>query len=129
MMIEELPDYCDVDTLFPPLMGELSPFLLESSPIKLGEGVRGASRFSFLGCDPFLSFEARGNEVTLKRGEEVEVLKGDPLPMLQKLLSQYRSEPHPVFPFAGGAVGYIGYEAGEELESLPPRKGDDFSLP
>lgn len=126
MIIEELPDCDDVDTLFFSIMGEPSPFLLESSSV---EGNMEVSRFSFLGCDPFLSFEARGNEISLTRGTEVECLKGDPLPVLQKLLSQYRSEPHSVFPFAGGAVGYIGYEAAEGIEALPPRKGDAFSLP
>ena len=129
MIIEELPCFTEIDPLFFSLQGEQLPFLLESSPIESGDGGIGASRFSFLGCDPFLSLEAREGDIILTRGAKVESFKGDPLSMLQNLLSQYRSEPHPLFPFIGGAVGYIAYEAGEGIESLPPRKMDDLSLP
>jgi aminodeoxychorismate synthase component I len=58
---------------------------------------------------------------------------GDPFEELRRLLGAYRVGQdeycdHPV-PFLSGAVGYIGYEAGYFIESLPDRGIDSLGLP
>jgi anthranilate synthase component 1 len=104
-------------------------FLLESV-----EGGEKVARHSFLGSEPFLVFESKGDLVTLRRedGEERQVLAQgqDPLSVLEELMSQYRFVPVPGLPrFSGGAVGYIGYDVVRFIERLPKEAEDDLRLP
>ena len=87
-------------------------------------------RYSFLGSDPFLVMESRGSEITLVRGHERELHRGNPFDVLGKLLQEHRLEPceMPV-PFVGGAVGYFGYDLRHHLERLPSTAVDDLELP
>jgi anthranilate synthase component 1 len=104
-------------------------FLFES--VVGGEKV---GRFSFLGTDPFLRFEARGKLVTITdpRGnqETREFEAADPLGELQNLIEHYRSAHLPGLPrFVGGAVGYASYDAVRYTERLPNVPPDDRDLP
>ena len=118
-------------------------FLLDSAkdPDKLGQ-------YSFLGADPFCVFTAKRKRGAPPRaGAHIEVSfyptpegppqrrrsLGDPFAALRQLLRTYGVEraeysAHPV-PFLSGAVGYIGYEAGYFIESLPDLGIDDLGLP
>ncbi|MBI2909747.1 MAG: aminodeoxychorismate synthase component I [Chloroflexi bacterium] len=105
-------------------------FFLDSrlDPQKLG-------RFSFIGSDPFLVMKSRGDEITVEgRGKREEGggrrrLCGNPFDVLGQLLDQYRMDPHPALPFAGGAVGYLSYDLGRFVERLPSDTVDDLQLP
>src|SRR6185312_14958447 len=85
-----------------------------TAPSFLFESVIGGEkvgRFSFLGTEPFLTFEARGPEVTIAeagRGAPVlHLTSNDPFRELQQLVDRYRAFALPGLPrFAGGAVGY-----------------------
>jgi anthranilate synthase component 1 len=102
-------------------------FLLES--VVGGERV---ARYSFLGAAPATVFEARGERVTVSQhpGTPREVKKvsqsSDPLTELEKLLGSAQAVRLPGLPaFAGGAVGYAGYDTvrylePEKLASPPP---------
>ncbi len=102
-------------------------FLLES--VVGGERV---ARYSFLGAAPATVFEARGEQVTISQqpGTPREVKKvsqsSDPLAELEKLLGSAQAVRLPGLPaFAGGAVGYAGYDTvrylePEKLASPPP---------
>lgn len=89
---------------------EKHPFLLDSS---LQKGSRG--RFSFIGFEPFEIFSASGQEA------------------LQELAARYQR--HQVdfknmpAPFAGGLVGFLGYDLGLSLEGLFSSAKNDFGLP
>ena len=83
-------------------------FLLESV-----EGGEKWARFSFIGFDPHMRFRAEDREVTVvKDGKtRARAAAGDPLVVLEELLSGMRYRPAPGLPrLSGGAVGYIGYD-------------------
>jgi anthranilate synthase component 1 len=108
-----------------------------SAPSFLFESVIGGEkvgRFSFLGTEPFLKFEARGNAVTITETARPERTRQftspDPIRELQTLLESYRAVPLKGLPrFAGGAVGYASYDAVRYTEKLPAMPPDDRGLP
>jgi anthranilate synthase component 1 len=108
-----------------------------SAPSFLFESVVGGEkvgRFSFLGTEPFLRFEARGNAVaiteTARPEAAVRLTSANPFDNLQELVDRHRSVHLPGLPrFAGGAVGYAGYDAVRYTEHLPATPPDDRGLP
>src|SRR4030043_691951 len=84
--------------IFKALRNERSCFFLDSS---LNSNSLG--RYSFLGIDPFYVLEAKNQ---------------DPLPRLREILGRFRiSIPGNDIPFLGGAVGYLAYDIGFNLEN------------
>ncbi len=99
-------------------------FLLESV-----EGGEQVARYSFLGKDPLLVLRSVNGRAVVERAGEV-VQRDEPfLEVLRDLMSQYRAPEVPGLPrFAGGAVGYLGYDAARWFEPAlagPPGAGDD----
>ena len=84
-------------------------FLLESA-----ESNDHVGRYSFLGSEPRIYFEARGTHIRIEENghkREFET-STDPLTELQRLMSAFKPVEVPgLAPFSGGAVGYIGYDA------------------
>lgn len=121
------------------------PFLLDSADPRR----ESLSRFSFMGADPFLRFRAKRSAVNGSRGQRralvtvdyfsegsstrsVSLSDVDPIAELRRLLQAHRSvatSEAANAPFAGGAVGYFGYEAGHFIERLPDRGRDDLAFP
>ncbi len=104
-------------------------FLFES--VVGGEKV---GRFSFLGTEPFLRFEARGNQVTITTTSDTGPARtfesADPFRDLESLLAQYKAIGLPELPrFTGGAVGFAAYDSVRYIERLPNAPPDDRSLP
>lgn len=101
-------------------------FLFES--VVGGEKV---GRYSFLGGDPFLRIDAFGNDIEITQNGEVDKRRvDDPLVELGKMVDRFSSLPHPDLPrFAGGAVGYAGYDVVRYTENLPDAPEDDRQLP
>jgi anthranilate synthase component I len=103
-------------------------FLFES--VVGGEKI---GRYSFLGTNPFLQIQARGNEVAIvdrTSGRNDRHHAEDPLADLQNLLDQYAAVHLPELPrFCGGAVGYAGYDTVRYVEHLPNAPEDDRHLP
>jgi anthranilate synthase component 1 len=108
-----------------------------SAPSFLFESVIGGERvgrYSFLGTEPFLTFEARGSEVLVLEPDSPRTARRfhsrDPLRELENLLGKYRAVHLPELPrFAGGAVGYAAYDAVRYTENLPNVPRDDRGLP
>lgn len=91
-------------------------FLLESV-----EGGEKWARYSFIGFDPHMRFRADANGVTVLTGGTVDARQatGDPLIVLEELLSRMRYRAAPGLPrLSGGAVGYIGYDYVRHLENI-----------
>jgi anthranilate synthase component 1 len=102
-------------------------FLFES--VIGGEKV---GRFSFLGTEPYLRFEARGHRIRIERPNEAteERESADPFRDLQALVEQYQSVPIPGLPrFIGGAVGFASYDSVRYTEDLPNPPDDDRAIP
>jgi anthranilate synthase component 1 len=98
-----------------------NPFLLESV-----EGGERAARYSFVGADPFRIVEVREGVVFVdgapREGPPVEELR---------LATDFGSVA-PVDglpPFAGGAMGYLGYDAVRLVETIPSSGRDEGGLP
>jgi len=106
--------------------GEWS-FLFES--VVGGERV---GRYSFLGAEPFRTFEAHGTKTRTRdgNGSWVEGENADPLRVLEDMIAEYRAPHLPGLPrFCGGAVGYAGYDTVRYVEKLPNAPTDDRNLP
>ena len=106
-----------------------SSFLFES--VVGGEKV---GRFSFLGTEPFLRFEARGQEAEIRPADKSSAPErfqsADPFRDLEQLVERYRTVPLKGLPrFVGGAVGFAAYDAVRYTENLPDVPPDDRGIP
>jgi anthranilate synthase component 1 len=92
-----------------------------------------SGRFSFVGTDPRTIFQNCGREIRISGagGARTFETKADPLDELRKLMSDYRFVARADLPrFAGGAVGFIGYEAATSVEpKVTAAAADDLRLP
>ncbi|MBU0484970.1 MAG: anthranilate synthase component I [Proteobacteria bacterium] len=106
-------------TIFAKVAGaENHAFLFESM-----EGGEKWGRYSFIGFDPILTFESRGEHVSIKRDGKSTELSGDPLVELEKLMASFNACRNPEYlpRFFGGAVGFLGYDMVRFMERLPDR--------
>lgn len=88
-----------------------------------GLSVGGLGAYSFLGFSPFLTVRAAGQRCFIEEmGSPLREETGDSLKILRSLLFRFQSANDSVFPFAGGAVGYLSYEYGASWESVAPRE-------
>ncbi len=106
--------------------GQSYSFLLESV-----EQADTIGRYSFLGANPSVIFQSKGNNVTITRdGRSGSFQSDDPLGELRKLMDAYQPITVPGLPkFHGGAVGYIGYDQVRFFEDLPDANPDNLDLP
>ena len=95
-------------------------------------GGENVGRYSFLAADPFLRFEARGEDVRVVAadGRVEEFVSADPLAELERRMQAYRPARLPELPpFTSGVVGYAAYDAVRYVERLPHPPPDDLGLP
>ena len=94
-----------------------------------------AGRYSFVGAQPRLTFESRGRTIRIVEdgvAREFETAR-DPLHELEALMRRFTFVPSPALEdsrFAGGAVGYLGYDMVRFFEptiAAPPP--DQLGLP
>ena len=92
-----------------------------------------SGRFSFVGIEPRLIIQGYGRQVRIieRDTEQRFETATDPLDEIRKLMAGYQFVSHPELPrFAGGAVGFVGYEAINFFEpKVPLARGDDLHLP
>lgn len=95
-------------------------FLLESI-----EGGATVNRYSFIGCNPRVTIEARtGGETTITRRDgsrEQLPTPPDPLTLVEREMAPFQPVSLPDMPrFIGGAVGFLGYDYIHCVESTVP---------
>ncbi|PYJ13656.1 MAG: anthranilate synthase component I, partial [Verrucomicrobia bacterium] len=92
-----------------------------------------SGRFSFVGFEPRVIIQSSGRDIRLVRDgiEERFSTISDPLDELRKLMARHQFVSRPELPrFAGGAVGFIGYEVIRLFEpKVPVARKDDLQLP
>ncbi len=109
--------------------GSRNPVLLLS-----GLSAHPQSRFSILAWDPAEVLTVRGSETFLS-GRVLAPRRmgsappGDPFELLRALLPADAALTLPGIPFAGGAIGYLGYGLRRHLECLPGRPPDPLGHP
>jgi anthranilate synthase component 1 len=109
---------------FEKLVGDEPGFLFESV-----EGGDRWARWSFLGWDPQFTLLAQ-NGVTSVDREGIVLAEGDPLMVLEDLLSRHTSpDLAGLPPLHSGVVGYLGYDCVRYIEDLPDRPVDDRGIP
>jgi anthranilate synthase component 1 len=101
-------------------------FLLESVV-----GLERVARYTFLGVRPRQTVRTFGNRFEIVRPDGTETLEcPDPLAKLGDLVARHKAVHHGSLPrFAGGAVGYVGYDIIRHYERLPNCPKDDRGLP
>ena len=101
-------------------------YLLESI-----EGPKKLAQYSFIGFNPRLIIRVKGHEAVIEdtgSGEKSVEKVSDPLEVVKKTLGG-RVSPFQRFRLAGGAVGYITYDAIRQWETLPSKAVDDLGFP
>ncbi len=112
-------------SLFRKLGDRPGSFLLESA-----EGGERVGRYSLIGWDPLAELTRQDGRVVVSLAGQRRSDPVDTWTALERLLEGLMpEEPLEVAPFAGGAVGYLGYDTVGELERLPPPHPDPRGLP
>lgn len=100
-------------------------FLLESI-----EGGEKLARYSFIGCDPFLTVEGWNDKILLKQAAKQKEIEAEPHEFLKELFSYYKPIKIEGLPrFIGGAVGYFSYDSIRWIEDIPNNNLDSLHLP
>ncbi len=83
-------------------------------------------RWSFIASNPFLTYRAKGARIEIARGEESEIIEGDPFAILRDLLSDIKvTRPADAPPLLAGVIGYFAYDLGRFVEHIPEQTVDD----
>ncbi|BDG60457.1 aminodeoxychorismate synthase component I [Caldinitratiruptor microaerophilus] len=103
-------------------------------------------RHSFVAAAPFAILRGRGQRYTLATARRSRRIAGHPFRIVESLLAELAGDPghrscglapplaavapgEPVPPFAGGAIGYLAYDLGRQVERIPVQARDDLGLP
>ncbi len=127
MRIKEITNPPSVNSLIERFGAENRPFLLDSSQSNDGLG-----QWSFFGANPFLLFEGKDenyikHHVSSEANENLEFRNG--LECLRSVIAEYTVENTSEIPFVGGAVGFLTYDYGRQIEKIPVFAEDDRSFP
>ena len=89
-------------------------------------------RWSIMSAHPWKMLRAHGAVTEQRNAHERtwSVVSGDMLQVLERELAPLRIEPQAGQPpFAGGALGFLGYDWGRVLERRPAARYDDLAMP
>ncbi len=105
--------------------GHKKGFLLESR-----EHVQDVGRYSFLGFNPEITIEVKGKKTKITRKEKVEEVDAHYEGVIRKIIQENRIIQNPDLPpLAGGAVGFMSYDAVRLYEKIPCKHKGKNELP
>jgi para-aminobenzoate synthetase component I len=131
MLIHELPYHHDSALLFERIAHQPWAMLLDSGQmldVNTGRAGSQYGRYDILVAEPFITLVTRGEQTEITQNGQVTVSTDDPFLLLKNILAQYPA-PTSDLPFAGGALGYFGYDLGRRLEKLPSIAQYDAAQP
>ncbi len=107
-------------------IGKRASFLLESS-----DQESRWSRYSFIGIDPVYSLMEQKGIFSVVDENQNSILERQDFQSGVKALFDYLNPklPETDFPFYGGAVGYIGYDAVSQFDKIPVHPDRDEEMP
>lgn len=88
------------------------------------------SRYSFIGLNPFLFIEEEKNRYCVRSKQRQTLHESSSLKEIFKWMDAYLKVKVPDLdiPFAGGAVGYLGYDSVTMFERVPQHRHQDLSF-
>ena len=122
--LAELPYRADPAVAFECVLAEPWPVLLDSGA---HGGERG--RYDIIAADPTVTLETRGPNTRIVRRDGSEESEADPFALVRAALGPAGQPPAEGLPFAGGAIGYFGYDLVRRLERLPATAHDAEHIP
>jgi para-aminobenzoate synthetase component 1 len=124
LRVAELEYTDDVARLFRAVADLPWPVWLDSATRAVPDG-----RYDVVAADPSATIRTRG-EITeiADRNGRVATSRRSPFELLREQLGEPLA-PHAGIPFAGGALGYFGYDLGRRLERLPSIAEVDVDMP
>jgi para-aminobenzoate synthetase component I len=131
MLKHEIPYHHDSSLLFERIKNMAWPMFLDSGQmLDAATGKAGSQygRYDILAAEPFITLVTQGEQTTMTQNGAIEISQEDPFLILKDLLSQF-SAPKTEHPFAGGALGYFGYDLGRRLEKLASIAINDTQIP
>lgn len=109
-----------VSAVFQQTEGQPGRFLLEDA----------TNRTAIIGAHPHFMLTAKDGVVRREGGGCVDLFHGNPFDILEQELALFRTDDADMeMPFAGGAVGYLSYDLGRSIESIPQIATDDVPTP
>ncbi|PWB80490.1 MAG: aminodeoxychorismate synthase, component I [Candidatus Methylomirabilota bacterium] len=124
LLVEEISNPPPLAEIFGLVAAEPGFSLLDADPWAVNHW-----RATCFGYDPFLTFSAKGNEITVSLQGQSRHMRGDPFQHLQATLRQYAGMTSTGDVPTAGAIGYFGYDLRHHLERLPAVAADDLRLP
>ena len=120
---QELSYHEDSSRLFEIIRDHDWPIWLDSGAPFTDQG-----RYDIIVADPIATLVTRGLVTDISEGDKVTQSLDNPFDLLRPRLNAAVS-PIANIPFAGGAVGYFGYDLARRLERLPTLAQDADNLP
>lgn len=90
---------------------------------------REIGRYSFIGANPYMEIKSFQEEVAITGSAGVEKIKGRVLDYVKKHMDLQYEDAGLSLPFAGGAVGYVGYDVIRQYEKLTLVNKDEINIP
>ncbi len=122
-----LPYHADTAKLFARVHHQPWAILLDS-----GQPLSQYGRYDILVAEPFMTISTLEDETgvytRVQQGTGTTISHDDPFSILNAALDPYKASQHQI-PFAGGAVGYFGYDLARKIEDLPDAAKKDLSIP
>jgi para-aminobenzoate synthetase component I len=122
-LIQELSYHEDSSRLFETIRDHDWPIWLDSGAPHTEQG-----RFDIIAADPIATLVTRGLVTEITHGDQVLLSPDNPLDLLRPWLDGDVA-PIPDIPFAGGAIGYFGYDLARRFERLPTIAEDAEDIP